>query len=457
MAKDLFFDDTKFFRCSGFKRTYTKPEIAGTFIDGDRNTVLPGGWVLKQPDGTFRMIYAGTDFNGESIHILTAISYDGIHFLKDMTAAASNGIEDAATANQLMMDFPENSEIVTVFEDPYAAPEARYKMLTAIYNPEELRLYNRLLISADTLHWQLVPTVLWHSRGSEPVGSCCYDSVRKRWFIATRPDWGDRRIAGIYTTDWETFTPPRLLLAPDSQDEELVEFYGLSAADCDGTIIGLLFRYNPGEKNSLGHKFFGGTITCELVYSRDGEYWQRTLRQPFAGEDKSMFFPVSILHNEQYTCIYGTYSELEHGGAFRAKELSSGIRIYRSVKDRFLALETTEDSAVLALRECVWHGGKLLWNLKAQHATLAIYDHTSEKKLIASHEDCIPFSGDDIAWEPHWKNRISLDDLTGKLLVFELKISNGSVWSVSGNYTLLHTTEAFRFQRFGTIPTRKCF
>ena len=230
----------------------------------------------------------------------------------------------------------------------------------------------------------------------------------------------------------------------------------MCVADCDGTLIGLLERYNPGGKENLTYKFDGGTITSELVYSVDGECWQRTLREPFAGEDKMMFFPSTIQQRDDFIYIIGSYSNREHG-EFYPMELCSGVRIYRTPKDRLLALETSGEPGVLALREAVWHGGRLLWNLKAEKATMAIYDHTGEKCLVASHEDCIPFSGDSIAWEPRWKNRENLDDLIGKLLVFELKLENGSVWTLSGDYTLLQTTEAFRYQHSGIVPTRRGF
>lgn len=453
---DLFFDDTRLFRRNGFCREYTVPEEAAVFVDGTMNTCLPSGFVLTQPDGTFRMIYAGTELENGKHHFLTAVSSDGIHFEKDNTAAAAAGIKEPAAPNQIIEDLPKSSEIVTVFEDPMAEPEARYKMLTAIFCSKELRLYNRLMISSDTLHWKLVPTVLWHSRGTEPVGSCCYDSARDRWLIACRPDWGDRRVAGIWTKDWETFTPPKLLLHPDSLDEELVEFYGMCVADCGGYMIGLLDCYNPGNKEALAHKFTGGKVSCELVYSRDGENWQRTLRKPFAGEEYTMFYPSTIRCDENYHYIYASATDREHGD-FTPKELSSAIRVYRTPKNRFIALSASGEPGTLALRECVWNGGKLLWNLKAEKATVAIYDLTGEQKAIVSHEDCIPFSGDSIAWEPQWKNRKDLEDLKGRLLVFELRLENGSVWSVSGDYRLLGTTEAFRFRQSGIVPTRKGF
>ncbi|MBO7741472.1 MAG: hypothetical protein J6S21_02860 [Victivallales bacterium] len=458
MSKEFFFDDTRLFRRAGLKRSYTRPEEAAVFNDGEWNTAHPGGWVLRQPDGTFRMIYTAGAPGGKALHFLSAVSADGVHFEKDLNAAAAAGLENPAAPHQLIPDLPDCSEVVCCFEDHEAAADARYKMLIAIFNWEERRMYDYMMISPDTLHWTTLHTVQWHARGSEPVGSCCYDSARKRWMIATRPDWGDRRIAGIYTTDWETFTSPKLLMSPDGLDENLVEFYGLCLADLDGNMIGLLDRYNPGDKDMRKFKFMGGTMTCELVYSRDGECWQRTLRLPFAGDDKKMFFPSAIRQDERNLYIYGSYSEKEHGYFF-PEDLCTGIKIFRSPKDRLVALETEgEEAGILALRQCVWNGGKLQVNLKTEKATMALYDHTDgEDVLIASHEECIPFSGDSLAWEPRWKNLDSMDSLKGKLLVFEVKLENGAIWTISGDFKLLHTTEAFRYQKARIVPTRKGF
>ena len=82
---------------------------------------------------------------------------------------------------------------------------------------------------------------------------------------------------------------------------------------------------------------------------------------------------------------------------------------------------------------------------------------TSDPVLIRSHEDCIPFSGDASDWTPVWRGHENCADWIGRLIVFELRLEDGEVWSVDGNYTLLRTTESFRFRRFGVLPSRTGF
>ena len=455
---NLLLDDSAFFRRENLMRCSTPPEEVGCFSDGV-NIGPTSGFVLKQPDGSFRMIYTRIEEVGSFLyhHIMTAVSKDGIHFVKDAEAAKRAGVKNPLASHQLLNDFPGASEIVAVTEDPYAPAFARYKMLVAIMNADEQRLYNRLLISPDTVHWTMIHTVLWHSRGTEPLGSCCYDRQRHEWLIATRPDWGDRRIAMIRTADWETFSAPRLTMVPDSLDENLAEFYGMNIFNAGLLKLGLLQVYVPGNKRELAHKYLGGHIYCELAYSYNGDNWQRTLREPWVGAENTMFLPATVKEEEEQFLIYGYATPKEHG-CFTPSELCTSIKIYRSKRNRFISLKTQKNtSGSLAFRECVWHGGELTWNLRASHATVAIYDMTSKTRTVRSHEDCVPFSGDSICWHPIWKGHATCDDLIGKLVVFELRMENGEVWAVEGDYTLLKTTEAFRFRKFGTIPTRTGF
>ena len=177
-------------------RCSTPPEEVGCFSDSV-NIGPASGFVLKQPDGSFRMIYTRIEEVGSFLyhHIMTGRQQRRNPFRQGCRSCKACWSENPLASHQLLNDFPGGSEIVAVTEDPYAPAFARYKMLVAIMNADEQRLYNRLLISPDTVHWTMIHTVLWHSRGTEPLGSCCYDIQRHEWLIATRPDWGDRRIA----------------------------------------------------------------------------------------------------------------------------------------------------------------------------------------------------------------------------------------------------------------------
>ena len=456
----LFLDDVRLFRRENLERRNTPMELVGEYIDEKMNVVFPSGYIFTQPDGTFRLFYSGTIPGGDhQLHYFTAVSNDGIHFQPDNEAAERVNLQNPIAPHQFMPDLPPSSEVHSMVEDPNARPDARYKMLSCIFDREQLTLANKVSVSPDLIHWTDLTTVRWHSRGTEPVGSTLYDPEDRRFLILTRPEWGDRRIALVQTRDWETFTPPRLVMAPDSQDGQMAEHYGMYAFRCGQTKLGLLMVYQPTDHSTYCYKFDGGTIRCELIYSEDGEFWRRTQRVPFVGEENIMFWPSSSQVRDGYFYLYGTAAQVEHGD-FCPVDHCSSLKIYRTPEHRFqsLAVKTGASYGELALRQNVLHSGTIHWNLKAVNATSAIYEVTREEtKVLRSHEDCIPFTGDTIDWAPQWKGHDSEEDLQDRLLVFELRMDSGEVWSITGDFTRLGTTEAFRYEKFRMLPTRSGF
>lgn len=452
----LFLDDSMLFCRENLSRRCTPMTEIASFSDGIMNTAMASGFVLRQPDGVFRLFYAGTKVPCDGLHYLTAVSEDGVHFRPDADAAARAGLEQPAAPNQFMKDLPPGGEIMTMLEDPAARPDARYKMLVCIYSPEAETIIDTLRVSPDTIHWTELPNVHWHQRGAEPIGSAVFVPQEHKFFIYSRPDFGDRRIAMIQTSDWETFSAPKLVMAPDSQDGPMAEHYGLHAFSCCGMMLGLLLVYQPSDHISMGHKFFGGTIRSELVYSRNGEFWQRTLRTPFVGGEHKMFWPSCTMEKDGYFYLYGSATSAEHGYAC-PDHFCSSLNVYRTPVHRFLSLSVDPGAGYgrVSLRQCILHNGTIHWNLAATDATCAIYEFNRDTcKTLRSHEECIPFTGDTTDWQPQWKGHDSTEDLKNCLLVFELRITSGDIWSLYGDFTLLGTTEAFRYHKFGVLPTR---
>ena len=456
----LFMDDSPLFRREHLSRRNTPMEHVADYSDGVTNVVHPGGYVFRQADGTYRLFYSGTLLGGEpQLHQLTAVSDDGIRFRPDDRAAERAGVKDPVLPHQFIADFPRSSEIHSMVEDPEARPDARYKMLACRFLPDRLTLWDAVYVSPDLIRWTELPTARWHQRGTEPVGSTLYDPAGHRFLIFTRPDWGDRRIALVQTRDWENFSAPRMIMAPDSLDAPMAEHYGMFGFACGENMLGLLMTYLPTDHTTLRYKFDGGPVRSELVYSADGSFWRRTLRVPFVGQENTMFWPSGSQVRDGYFYLYGTSSETEHGDFFPDK-LRSALKIYRTREHRFLSLAVDPGAAYgqLATRQCVLHGGAICWNLKAEHATCAIYEVTRDRcEVLCPHETCAPFSGDAAAWTPEWKDQPAWEDLQGRPLVFELRMDSGEVWSLSGDFSRLVTTEGFRYEAFRTLPTRRGF
>lgn len=143
--------------------------------------------------------------------------------------------------------------------------------------------------------------------------------------------------------------------------------------------------------------------------------------------------------------------------------------IYKLRKDGFIYIKSEEKDKVssVATRENLWNGGELHINLKAENATVAIYESTGEWleniegecHLVEgySHEDCVPFNGDSTDWVVTFRNGKTLDRFIGKTIVIELKFKNGEVYSVFGDFLPVMNVEAGYYRKFGVLPEKSQF
>jgi hypothetical protein len=265
----------------------------------------------------------------------------------------------------------------------------------------------------------------------------------------------------------------------DSLDEPLAEMYGLQGFSYDGWYIGMPIIYGEFGRG-LFNRGDGGTLKAHLAYSLDGNHWHRSLRKPFLsgdapedvsalGYENKMLWPMSMVKDQNGDLlIYAGATKLEHGEAFHVKG-GTAIHVYRLRRDGFVYLKTgkSDEESVVATRENIWNGGELHINLKAEKATVAIYESTGEwlKNINGEcrlaegygHEDCVAFSGDSTDWTVEFKNGKTLDQFIGKTIVVELKIKNGEVYSLSGDCVPVMNVEAGYYRKFGVLPEKSQF
>lgn len=465
MYKHLFFDDRYLFERENVKRCYGTPVLIkdAVFKDTESSTCWSGPWVFRLDSDLYRMIYSARDNASESMAVYVAKSSDGIHFEKDNISNGSN----------LLMRI--RGEIAYVFEDKTCSETERYKMLYTEINPTTLMVDGFLYVSADLINW----TVSEHrwSKDGEPVAGVFYNRKKKCFTIVKRNTWGVRMVGYTETHDWKTYSPEVLCMQQDSLDAPLEEVYGMPSFSYENIFIGFPHIYS-GFSNCMSAKYSSGFIKAQLAYSYNGTNWLRSLREPFISgvypENASekefyapMVWPSSMLINEDYITIYACASKLEHGPGFHEKGANGYIFTYKLRKDGFIALESDdkEKPSVVATRENAWHSGELHINLKSKKATVAVYtsNRTEDKGMNVygicevikgySHEDCIPFEGDSCDWIPRYKNGLTIDALSGKALAFEIKFTDGAIYSVYGDMTPLFNVEGERFRRFGALPT----
>ena len=474
MKKQLFFDDGRLFGKDNIVRQYGTDEIelVATYSDGICSTDYATGWVFRLDDGSYRLLYFGRSTQYAEIKLFAADSPDGIHFVPARLH------ENPAAVGKLyhheIMDMLPGAEIGTIYEDTLADPAERYKLFMVLHNMEALEVYDPIYTSPDLVHWTLKPDAHW-ANCTEPMVSAFYNTQRQCHTVVERPFWGVRTVGIRETRDFVNYSDYRFCLRTDSMDEDLVEIYGMHAFAYDGMYIGLphLYRHLSSQYSA---QYDGGIIDTQLAYSYDGEYWHRSLRTPFlSGVDgkkseitDNLLWVLGIQRaDDGGILLYASASEHDHGSAF-GHPGTGKILVFRLREDGFIGLAsaTPKSCARIITREKIWNGGNLHLNLRAETATVGVYctnevhSRPGNALGIASpvegftHEKCIPFSGDSTHWVPQWVSGRSLEELKGQTLVFEVRFSDGTLFSLSGDYTDVFNTEGARYRKFGYMPQR---
>ncbi len=201
-------------------------------------------------------------------------------------------------------------------------------------------------------------------------------------------------------------------------------------------------------------------MCAQLAYSLNGHHWQRSLRMPFISPDMlpdgpwKMAFPSTMIRlKDGSILIYVCTSRLEHGTEYAKMIGNAAVKILRLRKDGFIKLTAKGDEqGVVALRDTLWQGGPLSINLHARHATCAIYKYgTNGTESWFSHEDCVPFSGDDCQWMPQWRTG-TLNSLTDQLVNIEVRLQDGSLYSIAYDGIPMMNQQAECYRKFGRLP-----
>lgn len=469
MKKQLFFDDGGLFVRENAVRRYGKPALIAVYQDGVSSCDFATGFVFRLEDGSRRMLYYARVAGKPGGRLFSARSGDGVHFSPERLYEPGDG--EKAYAHEVMF-VPEGCEVAFVYEDPVCQDrEERYKLLMTELDADRLWVEDVLYVSPDLIRWTRKEGFRWGD-GTEPLASVFFNRHRQTHTVVQRPFWGVRMAGFKETADWKTMTEYQPCLRVDPLDEPLSEIYGMYAFEYEGVYIGLPHLYR-GLKSELNAKFFGGTIDTQLAYSYDGRYWQRSLREPFLSglfeECRPKYGLTWCLGSQRAengdVYLYAAASELEHGPAF-AQPGTGRMLVYRLRADGFICLKSADPGAgsAVATREKIWLGGEPHYNLKAKRATAAVYI-TDETAAVSGnllgfsrpaegmgHEDCIPFEGDSTDWVPVYKTGKKAEDLTGKTLVFELRFTDGEVFSFCGEYEDAFNTQAARFRKFGILP-----
>ena len=454
----LFFDDWELNYRENLIRHVGKPELVpeGTFEDPYTNVTwsYPTVFCLSGGEG-WRCLYQGHSQDDSYILPLVAESKDGIRWeVPDLSEKIP--LPGRIHPHQIIPS--KNFRNWCCYVDERAKdPSERIKGLVAYHDPYPAKK-TRLAVSPDGLSWKQVEGAKWSPDHlvPDPPWFAFWNHVRSSYVITLRPMGSDRRVALVETKDWRTFTEPELALQPDALDSPLAEFYGMRVFPYEGIFVGLLWIFHPtpkaDERKSFRSKYLHGKVDCQLTYSKNGWHFQRTLREPlFSNEDLSQFgggciYPSSmIMDDKKCIRVYSGASKPEHG---ILKKGSGALLLHRLRLDGFIYLETGGGPGLLGTRPLLWRKGEVQLNIEAPWGEGRVQVTDPDGRILEGYrfKDCVPFTGDELFWEPQWRGGRCLDSLAGKLIRLEVQMYNARIYAIRGGF--LAPAEAKQAKRF---------
>jgi hypothetical protein len=444
----VFVDDTNIAAKSGVVRKLhsakrrDKPVIAADRPWEGGRVYTYGTPHFDEKAGEFRLWYnarlgRGNDHRVPELKIpngdlvLYATSRDGVDWVKPNLGLFSF---DGSRDNNIVHNLHSPSVVV----DPNEPDSAkRYKMAGVGWDPrgywgaysaDGLRWRNvpgnPILESSDTITATRDPATgeyfAFHKRGAEVRGH----RRRTVWFATSR--------------SFEKWSEPRLILAPDEEDDRWVtnptqrtEFYVMSGFPYGGGFLGLLsvFRLTKtNDSKSPEVSPHDGPIEIQLAHSPDGRTWKRFEdRAPVIPLGKPGSFdggailgvsnPPLIYKDEMF--VYYTAITTGHGGAAPEKKISIGRAAWRL--DGFVSLEA-ERVGVVETKPFESRGA-LTVNADASRGSLQVEVLGATGKVLAQAERIF---ADSVRHQIRWRGGRALPE---GLIRLRFHLKNASIYS----------------------------
>ncbi len=415
--------------------------------------------VLRNPDtGKFRMWYHACKELADRLnpnaplvdgfmmqhemYLCYAESDDGLKWIKPELNRLK--VKEYGPNNIVVVDSGFIGGQGTVIEDAADPdPARRFKLL--IYDMDgKGRDGIRTAVSPDGIDWTFVGP--FPVLSSQDTPSLWHDRRRGRYvaFLKTRLDGKRARMISI-SEDFEHWSEPRVLLAPDLADAPTLEFYAQNAFHHWGHDVGLICRYDVASQRT----------DLELIHAPGGTDWRRlptraAILSP--GEldtpDGGGVYPGTgdPIRVEDMCRIYYCGTSRRHSGEDAGKPQTGGIGLATFAPGRLAGQQFTGEGWCQTIPfRCP--GGRLTLNAVA-HTPMAVEIHAAGYGgPIAgfTRDACAPVSGDSQTHAVIWKDHATLDTLRdrfillrvygGKGLVFGFEIQN-SLESTNAGSTL---------------------
>ena len=438
-------------------------------------------WVCALHDGgRYRLWYCASHKGRKGLAVAYAESDDGLTWRKP----SLNLIEvNGSKQNNLVFTgapSPGGVELGSVFLDPIARPEERYKMLFPtwdsdyVYPNAGLPFFSeagvmRGAYSSDGIHWTRYPQIfLGQYMDSQNVAA--YDPELGKYVAYIRykgakyggltvgehrvaPARRGRAIGRMESDDYKTWTYPEQAIAPDFQDGFNVELYTQPYSrypSADHAHFMFPAAYHKRE----------GTFHINVAVSRDNLTWFRPTRETFVplGEPGSFDdFIISVAPGflpagRDEMALYYRSGNGPHGGALasvksRAAKVVSGMGRVVFRRDRIVGIEAGAEEGTFATRPLLFSGRRLVVNVEptgpdpqlraqivgvgvepAQSAARGKYTDDSVMPGYAF-GDSVPTTTDELDGSLRWKSGEALGQFAGKPVRIHFRLRSMRIYA----------------------------
>lgn len=470
----LFLDDTVIDRgqTADLTRTLNPPrDVRRVFAPDKPWEALGYVWysTLLDDNGVWKLYYAGWDMS-LAPHLCLATSKDGMVWEKPNLGLVEY---HGSRANNII---PVETLEGTVFMDPRATPEKRYKLIHNRNTDKETGgIY--VAYSSDGLQWRIPPqrvlplcqdaqpSVFWDDRigkyvvflrlsgsGGRKVGRVELDSLDDPWpYDKSAPPcylWGEKKAPA-------TSKEFPVVMARDKEDPENLDVYTNGAvkyAFAPNVYLAfpdLFLTYSGPEWKDRAVSDRDGPFEVQMAFSRDGVRWER-IRRPYLGPDfyegrdlRMICMGVGMVRRgpELYQCFVGlTRNHGQHhlwrkdrrnAEEWAKKDLGGVYRATQRV-DGFLSLDAPYSGGTLTTRPILFQGNRLLLNINTAasgKAQVALLDPSGKTIPGFSLEDCVSINGNAIDFEVRWKGGSDVGALAGKPVRLQCKMRNTKLYA----------------------------
>ena len=388
-----------------------------------------------------------------------ALTYLESRNLKDWTTPSPNltnvpGLEKATNIVAILPTMAHGT--VTVFKDPSASAEERYKLImVGVVSPEAEERYRKKWpkdidryayrgndiwgmlggVSPDGLRWKMLELPLSIVQCDTPDLQAYYDTDLGKYVFFGRTRYAMHRAnSRIETSDFRHFPLPELTQFSGGDLRSDYEWYGPSSVSrYPGTrqyqvMLPLMWRKNDD------------TFAVYMATSFEGRYWSvlgpgpimepqpGPFGQPGAAGYHARQSLLELPNGKLAVMVEGV--SMPHKYPYRPAHPPGGTYWATWPRDRLVALVAGGKSE-FRTPSAVFQGDTLLINCRTKQAGSIRVQVRSEGNILRSFEDCQPITGDFADRVVTWKKNLrKLGPAPGAAIVLELRMEMAELFSL---------------------------